>query len=184
MSELGPPADSAPVVGLTWLPGPGPKWPVGCWAFSCRCGKTQAYAPEGTPHGITKEKALEIGWTRQAVWSGHGQEWLCPPCKPAKDWDREAVEKAFAGLGPGQGPEVRQRTSPRAENYILVSDLNRGTFVTSHGKPQEGIAFVCLEHGIQPFGGFLSPTDLPTFDLGCGCSFAAHLDGSLKKRKT
>ena len=59
-----------------------------------------------------------------------------------------------------------------AEEYVTVKDLKAGNYRTSRGQPQEGIAFLCLEHGVQPFHSFRHTTLHPHgIDLECGCFF-------------
>lgn len=74
---------------------------------------------------------------------------------------------------------------PNAENYVTVTDLKKGKYRTFRGKPQEGIAFVCLEHGIQPFVELWweHPDDLNSgVALGCGCEFEVLPDGAIRRR--
>lgn len=89
---------------------------------------------------------------------GHGEDktkWLCSPCATAV---------------------------PNAESYVTVADLKKGDYRTSRGHPQEGICFVCLEHGVQPFEAFFHPpTYQPAIQLGCGCTFFCREGGEIAK---
>lgn len=80
--------------------------------------------------------------------------------------------------------------STNANMYTTVDDLMHGNYVTSTGKPQEGIVFVCQKHGIQPFQALLHPmrSSLQVIQgagiqLGCGCLFDVKRDGSISKGK-
>jgi len=56
--------------------------------------------------------------------------------------------------------------------------------MTTRGQRQEGVVFVCQEHGVQPFGAFYHPPAYqPALELGCGCIFFARESGELARLK-
>lgn len=68
------------------------------------------------------------------------------------------------------------------DDALTLRGIKSGTYTTDTGKRQEGVAFVCLEHGLQPFRAFYHPpTYQPAIQLGCGCLFFARNDGEIVK---
>ena len=68
--------------------------------------------------------------------------------------------------------------------YVTVDDLmhQEVMHLTTHGRPQDGIVFVCQEHGVQPFHAFLHPpVNASAIELGCGCTFFCRAGGELVK---
>jgi hypothetical protein len=74
--------------------------------------------------------------------------------------------------------------STNANMYVTVDDLMHGSYRTSRGLPQEGIALVCLEHGVQPLSAVYHhdhPIVGLAISLGCKCYFKVAEDGSVSK---
>jgi hypothetical protein len=79
--------------------------------------------------------------------------------------------------------------STNANMYVTVDDLMHGDYRTSQGLPQEGIVFVCKEHGVQPFRALMHPlrSSLQVIQdagiqLDCGCCFKVAGDGAVSRR--
>jgi hypothetical protein len=67
---------------------------------------------------------------------------------------------------------------------ITVDDLMNQEHRTSRGLPQEGIAFVCKEHGVQPLSAVYHhdhPVVGLAISLHCKCYFRVAQDGSVSK---
>ena len=62
--------------------------------FICSfCGRSQKYAPDGFPGGITRDEALEIGWKVDR------ERWRCPFCADRIELLKDAIRKR-AGVVP------------------------------------------------------------------------------------
>lgn len=82
--------------------------------------------------------------------------------------------------------EVQEKlrlSGPTLESHMTVADVMRGTFLTSRGQPQRGVAFVCQEHGVQPFHAIVHlPGRNGGIELDCGCHFVIDQDtGAVSK---